>query len=267
MHVRQLLLAVTLSLLLVACDGGGTGGGGGGAGTGGGGAEAGGGSITIPSQPEPTAPTLGEILAQENASRLAREQKVLNDAGILGPRLNDFWTRELSSRYQLTFDAPDRYEWYRGEQQTSCGGVTEPRADNAYYCFPEHEEHVAFDLAWFQQYLVNHPGGATTFLILAHEWGHAVQDTWLENGGGDTWNPASRKELNADCLAGVFLAASIRDGTIVEEAGDADAIFGWLYEEGSSPWLARGTHGTRDERQAAFVDGFHQGTAFCRANY
>ena len=288
MHARHFLLLLIAALLLLVAGcwhadgggggaaggggqtpggGGGTPGGGGGTPGGGGGTPGGGGTITIPSQPEREGPTLGEMIAQSLESRRQREAKVLEDATALGPLLNDFWTRELASRYDLTFDMPDKFEYYRGEQHTSCGGVTEPRANNAYYCFPDHEEHVAFDLDWLQQYLIEHPGGATTFLILAHEWGHAVQDTWLENGGGDTWDPAYRKELNADCLAGVFLAASIQQGIVVEEAGDADAVFGWLYEAGSSPWLAPGTHGTSDERQTAFLDGFREGTDYCRTQY
>ena len=44
-----------------------------------------------------------------------------------------------------------------------------------------------------------------------------MRDTWLENGGTDVWEPPYRKELNADCLAGVFLSRSIAEGTIVEE--------------------------------------------------
>ena len=226
-------------------------------------------TIAIPPETQtPDETALGASPAQVLADeRAAREQKVLSDARALGTLLNDFWTQELSEQYEISFDPPDRYEAYRGDDVKTCGGQPAPSRNNAYYCYPDTEEHVAFDLDWLQEYLVRHPRGATTFLILAHEWGHAVQDTWLESGGNDRWDPKNRQELNADCLAGVFLEASIDGGTIVEEAGDADAIFGWLYESGSSPWLAPGTHGTSDERQAAFVDGARNGTDYCRTNY
>lgn len=210
---------------------------------------------------------LGAAIEAAAESEQAREEKVLADATALGPMLNNFWSAELSRRYQLTFDVPERYEYYRDTRNEPCGGDPRPMPQNAYYCNPEGDEYIAFDLDWFQQYLVDHPGGATTFLILAHEWGHAVQDTWVDSGGGDVWDPGYRQELNADCLAGVFLAASIRDGAIVEEAGDAEAMFGWLYEAGASPWLDPGTHGTRDQRLAAFSEGFSGDTDYCRTTY
>jgi predicted metalloprotease len=226
-------------------------------------------TVAIPPETQTTdEPALGASPAQVlTDERAAREQKVLSDARALGTLLNDFWTQELSEQYQISFDPPDRYEAYRGADVKTCGGQTAPSRNNAYYCYPDTEEHVAFDLDWFQEYLVRHPGGATTFLILAHEWGHAVQDTWLESGGPDKWDPKNRQELNADCLAGVFMKASIDRGTIVEDADDADAIFGWLREGDSSPWLAPNTHGTGAEREAAFVDGARNGTAYCRTNY
>jgi len=199
---------------------------------------------------------------------MSAEQKVLHDAdAVVGP-LNDFWTQELRDQYGLQFDTPDDYEYYRGASNDSCGGLN-ARAlpNNAYYCPAENDEYVAFDLDWFTSYLDEHPGGATTFLILAHEWGHAVQDTWVEqNPGGDVWNPPYLQELNADCLAGVWMEDSLRRGILIEESGDADAIFGWLWEEGG-PWFDPGTHGTQEQRQRAFSDGYAYGTDYCRTKY
>jgi uncharacterized protein len=221
--------------------------------------------------PEPSATpsvTLGDILTAFE-DRRQREQRVLADAGALEPLLNDFWSNELPRASGMRFDPPDRFEYYRGASGNSpCAGQAIPKPNNAYYCDrPEDDEYVAFDLDWFQDFLILHPGDATTFLILAHEWGHAVQDSWLEQGGNDTWDPPYRKELNADCLAGVFLAASIKNGAIVEEAGDADAIFSWLYQGGSAPWLTPGDHGSSEQRQAAFSDGYANGTKLCREQY
>lgn len=218
------------------------------------------------SQPPPDDP-LGALIEYEQGSIEARAQKVLADAEALGPLLNDFWTRELMEVYNLDFDPPDRYEYYIGDTNPPCGDSAEAAADNAYYCPVEGDEHIAFDLAWLQNYLREAPGGSTTFLILAHEWGHAVQDTWLESGGTDVWDPTYTQELNADCLAGVFLARSIDQGLIIEEAGDSDAIFKTLYAIGSSPWLAPEDHGTSTQRQQAFLDGVQQETDYCRVNY
>jgi predicted metalloprotease len=197
------------------------------------------------------------------------EQKVLQDANAVLHLLNEFWTQELQTQYGLQFDTPNGYEYYRGASNDSCAGQhARALPENAYYCSAEYDEYVAFDLDWFTSYLDEHPGGATTFLILAHEWGHAVQDTWVEQQPGtDVWNPSYLKELNADCLAGVWMEDALRRGTIIEESGDAEAIFEWLSEGGSGPWFAPGDHGTPEQRQLAFSHGFTQGTHYCRTNY
>ena len=197
------------------------------------------------------------------------EQKVLQDASAVDDLLNDFWTQELRAQYGVQFDTPDRYEYYRGATNAPCGGEGgRDAAENAYYCFAETDEYVAFDLDWFTSYLEEHPGGATTFLILAHEWGHAVQDTWVEQQLHPEWaEDDPRQELSADCLAGVWMEDALRRGTLIEERGDADAIFRFLWEGGSGPWFAPGDHGTKEQRQRAFADGYAQDTEYCRTNY
>lgn len=193
--------------------------------------------------------------------------RVLSDAAAVQPLLDDFWTQELAYTYGLDFDTPDRFEYYLGEEFTTCGGEDAGGAENAYYCFVDDDEHVAFDAGWLATYLDEDPGDATTFLVLAHEWGHAVQDTWIEQEpDADHWaGPA--QELNADCLAGVFWDDAIREGTLIEEEGDAEAVFGFLYDAGSGTWMDPGDHGSPEQRQVAFADGFEFGTDYCRVNY
>jgi uncharacterized protein len=250
------LLIATLGLVLTmisACGGDTTGGEAGNGGGGGGGAGGG-------------APTSASASVSTNAS--AQEKKVLQDANAVKDLLNEFWTQELQARYGLQFDAPNDYEYYRGASNDTCAGQN-ARAlpQNAYYCAEDTDEYVAFDLDWFTSYLDAYPGGATTFLILAHEWGHAVQDTWVEQQPGtDVWDPPYLKELQADCLAGVWMEDALRRGTIIEEPGDADAIFESLWEMGSGPWFAPGDHGTKEQRVLAFSTGFKNGTDYCRTN-
>ena len=193
---------------------------------------------------------------------------VLDDAEVAHDLLNEFWTQELARLYGLNFDTPDRFVSYQGSNNPPCAGKYRNFTDNAYYCWKDGDEYVAFDLDWFTSYLERFPGDATTFLILAHEWGHAVQDTWVEQQPGtDVWNPSYLLELQADCLAGVWMADALRRGTVIEESGDAEAIFEWLSEGGSGPWFAPGDHGTPEQRQLAFSEGFEYGTDYCRTNY
>lgn len=57
-------------------------------------------------------------------------------------------------------------------------------------------------------------GDAYVYVIVAHEWGHAVQNR-LAIGLRYV-----ARELQADCLAGAALDGADEDGTIVFEAGD-----------------------------------------------
>ena len=249
-----IVIVVSLALLVGASCGGDDDGGGGG--------------LPPPPPPPASAPPPPPEPPTPQPTQEGRESKVLTDAGSVDDLLNTFWSGELEQLYGLAFDPPDRFESYSGSSNRACGGQqANALPKNAYYCPVEADEYVAFDLNWLQEYLVAHPGGATTFLILAHEWGHAVQDTWLDSGGTDVWDPPYRKELNADCLAGVFLSRSIDEGTIVEEPGDADAIFSWLFEAGGGPWFNPSDHGTKEQRMQAFSDGFQQDTGYCRTEY
>jgi uncharacterized protein len=221
----------------------------------------------VPEEGAVPARSAGTSSLPASAGRAERDGKVLADAAGLESLLNDFWREELLATYQISFDVPDAFLFYRGGGNQPCGPNTDAYPSNATYCPVPGDEKVQFDLDWFSGYLVDHPGGATTFLVLAHEWGHAVQDTWLETGGTDVWDPANRRELNADCLAGVFLGRSIRDGTILEELGDADAIYRWLRDEGGE-WLGTPpSHGTSQERRDAFDDGYGGTTRMCRTRY
>jgi predicted metalloprotease len=196
----------------------------------------------------------------------AAYERVLTDANALEPILDEFWTRQLSAQ-GLDFDAPDRFEFYTGDTNSPCGEDYVPGAENAYYCPADGDEYIAFDVDWLASYIDAHPGDATTFLVLAHEWGHAVQDTWAEQEPGtDTWTGPAQ-ELNADCLAGVFWDNGVREGSIIEEDGDADAVFTWLADGGSGTWMDPGDHGTSEQRQAAFADGYTNGVDYCRTNY
>jgi len=205
-------------------------------------------------------------MVRGQSSQQRRLEKVMSDAGWLHGKLNDFWSEELRNVYGITFEPVGRLEYYDSEEDAPCGSAHQSAPKNAFYCEAPGDEHIAFDRDWFQGYLVKYPGGATTFLILAHEWGHAVQNSWLKNRGTDTWVPQYRKELNADCLAGVFLAWGYRTGAITEDADDAEALWSWLYSSGS-PWLDPRTHGSHEQRVAAFQDGFSQGTQDCRVRY
>jgi uncharacterized protein len=98
------------------------------------------------------------------------EQKVLHDASVVEDLLNEFWIQELRAQYGLQFDTPDRLQSYSGATGPACGATPagQGTAENAYYCFVDNEEEVAYDRTWLAGYLDKYPGDATTFAVLAH---------------------------------------------------------------------------------------------------
>ena len=102
-------------------------------------------------------------------------------------------------------------------------------------------------------------GDAAIGFVLAHEWGHLVQ----ENLGVD-FPLTIESELNADCLAGDFAAAlydeglleggtGLKPGTDLAEA--AEGIFR-VGDDPATAWQDPDAHGTGDERLQAFATGF-----------
>ena len=96
-------------------------------------------------------------------------------------------------------------------------------------------------------------------MILAHEWGHHVQN--LRNTpdpGGNTF------ELQADCLAGVFTQEASQQGLL--DPGDVTEGVLISDEVADEPWWSQdspGAHGTNDERISAFISGYTDGLSDC----
>ena len=100
--------------------------------------------------------------------------------------------------------------------------------------------------------------GAPAWVLTAHEYGHHVQ--WLLNAdysGGDE----DAKELGADCLAGAVSKQIAEQGHFT-----ADNIRGSLWALNNlADGNEDGTHGSSEERRAAFEEGFTGGPTACIA--
>jgi uncharacterized protein len=183
--------------------------------------------------------------------------------------MDRFWSREVHDVYGVLFDAPDDLVRFHGDEAVSCGARRIHSPHGAFYCAIEGDEKVAIDVDWLEASYRDHPGDAVAFVVLAHEWGHAVQDTLREHGiGQGVWRPPYRRELNADCLAGSFVGHGIADLTL-----DADPrtplvpVWFLLARSGSGELGDPGDHGTAEQRQQAFVVGAQRGTLRCQSMY
>jgi len=95
-------------------------------------------------------------------------------------------------------------------------------------------------------------GDGWTYLVIAHEWGHAVQERV------DIGLRSRAAEPQADCLA------AAADGVIRFEENDEKEIAEGLAEIGDqTPWTTAGEHGDSFQRVSAFALGRDGGVAAC----
>ena len=161
--------------------------------------------------------------------------------------VDGFWKRHFAEHFGQRYHSPLVVGGYRGTRGPSCDG-RRPLPDNAFYCRPSDY------LAWDQELMAagyQKIGRAWVYLIIAHEWGHAIQARLSRN------MVSVAAEVQADCLAGAELAGAQRDRTLVGDPGDADQIARTLAAVSDDfPWTKQTDHGDAAQRISAYRRGF-----------
>jgi hypothetical protein len=189
--------------------------------------------------------------------------------------IQDYWGQVLGSRYTETDTV-----FFSGSTQTGCGAASS--GTGPFYC--PADKLVYIDLSFFDQLRSQFGAQGGLFVdayVLAHEYGHHVQDLLGTNqqvNPGET-GPTSgsvRLELQADCYAGVWAnhAETVPDEnghTLISDitqddvnrALDAASRIGDDFIERN---LGNGrvdpdsfTHGTSAQRQKWFTTGYQSG--------
>jgi uncharacterized protein len=167
---------------------------------------------------------------------------------------DEYWQRHFSELFGTRYRSPQVAGGYVGNDGPSCGG--QPSVpNNAFYC-------SAGDfLAWDENLMAagyEQIGDAWVYLIIAHEWAHAIQAR-LNRG-----LVSVAAELQADCLAGASLQGAAQDGLLQIEPGDAEEIGQTLAAVADDfPWTSERDHGNAQQRTAAFNQGVSGGVAAC----
>jgi len=181
--------------------------------------------------------------------------------------LQQWWSVELPAVFGTAYEPVSEFGPYfplQGDAPT-CGGPLkrEEFEANAFYCSVDNT--VQWDAEALMAPLFQEFGDFTVALVLAHEWGHAVQ---AQFGFDDFTQPTIVSELQADCLAGSWTGRVSRDESdlVRLRAGDLEeAMAGFLLigdEIGTAP-LGVDAHGGSFDRLNAFFEGFNEGTAEC----
>ena len=161
------------------------------------------------------------------------------------------------------------YSWdsdsYDGE---FCGETTEGLV-NAGFC--EQDDTIGWDRAVLMPSLRAANGDMAITMVLAHEYGHAIQKMATMNPRGV---PAMVAEQQADCLAGVYLrwVAEGKSPRFTLSTGEglnnllaAMISFRDPLLSSTDKYDTGDEHGSAFERISAFQFGFTEGTAACAA--
>lgn len=185
--------------------------------------------------------------------------------------IQSFWNDAFPETYGKEFEplSGGIYAAYpaRTTEIPGCGkpaSTYEDVADlGAFYCIEG--DFMAYDDDSLLPSLVNDLGKEAVAIVLAHEFGHAVQ------ARADEWDqPGVLKEQQADCFAGAWSAHVASGGSELITFDDADIRSGLVAMINvRDPIETSGlndpdAHGTGFDRVGAFQDGFEGGVLRCK---
>ena len=143
-------------------------------------------------------------------------------------------------------------------------GDYEDVRDNAFYC--DEGDFIVYDDEGLFPEFADEFGPASIAVIMAHEWGHAIQSTARRDTLYSFVN--TTLELQADCFAGAWAGHVQSDGLNGYTFSQSDitgALLG-LIQIGDAPGSTAydpAAHGSAFDRVSAFQDGFTGGVVSC----
>jgi predicted metalloprotease len=176
--------------------------------------------------------------------------------------LQAFWGGEFPKLYGHDY-TPVKGGFYAvtpsSGQLAPCAESADDIAGNAFYC--SKADDVAWDVEKLLPDLRKRFGDFVIPVVLAHEWGHAIQARANFQG------PTVLKEIQADCFAGAWSAHAAKGGTFKPSNDDLDsALAGFLFlrDEPGTEKREPQAHGSGFDRVNSFRTGFDNGVGACK---
>jgi predicted metalloprotease len=141
-----------------------------------------------------------------------------------------------------------------------CAQSIDDISGNAFYCASK--DVVAWDAAGLLPELQSKFGDFVVPIVLAHEWGHAIQ------ARSNFTARTVTKELQADCFAGGWAKHAKDAGVYKVNAAEMDNALAGILELRDSPGTSNidpSAHGSGFDRVSAFQDGYDNGPTACKA--
>jgi len=195
--------------------------------------------------------------------------------------LDAYWTTE-SRQLGISYSSPDFY-LFDGSTNTGCG--TASAATGPFYCPPDRA--IYLDTAFYDDLQSKYGasgGPLAQMYVVAHEWGHHVQQLQgtfadTDRSGSGASSGSVRVELQADCYAGAWVGDAantkaangqtffkpITRAQIADALSAASAVGDDSIQRRSSGQVDPDsfTHGSSAQRQRWFERGYEQGATSC----
>lgn len=188
-----------------------------------------------------------------------------NDMRAAIADVDAFWKREFPATFKEKYQTVKGgfYSVTSADRRIPCTESPKDVEGNAFYC--PSEDIVAWDADGLIPHMVESYGPLGLGLVIAHEWGHAVQ----ARAGATDNTPVLVLEQQADCYAGAWVA-DVRSGGnkrfFVVNSRTLDLALAGFLELRDTPGMTRadaGAHGTAFDRMRAFQEGVEGGPSAC----
>ena len=175
--------------------------------------------------------------------------------------LERYWAENFPDLYGKDFEqiSGGYYAVTADSPAPPCTTEPEEVAGNAFYCSTE--DVVAWDAQELLPDLQSRFGDFVIPVVMAHEFGHAVQSR-----ANFTARTVTR-ELQADCFAGAWARHAKDDGVFEVSSGGLDTALAGVLDLRDNPGTSKtdpNAHGSGFDRTSAFQDGFDNGLDRCK---